>query len=26
KASYFKKSTEIDDLIKTLEVTLIDYK
>ncbi|ATH59291.1 MULTISPECIES: ATP phosphoribosyltransferase [Staphylococcus] len=26
KASYFKKSSEIDDLIKTLEVSLIDYK
>ncbi|GGB75201.1 MULTISPECIES: ATP phosphoribosyltransferase [Staphylococcus] len=26
KASYFKKSSEIDDLIKILEVSLIDYK
>ncbi|WP_436944820.1 ATP phosphoribosyltransferase [Staphylococcus xylosus] len=26
KQSYFKKSTEIDDLIQTLEVSLIDYK
>ncbi|OEL04308.1 ATP phosphoribosyltransferase [Staphylococcus casei] len=26
KQSYFKKSSEIDDLIKTLEVSLVDYK
>ncbi|KRG08286.1 ATP phosphoribosyltransferase [Staphylococcus sp. NAM3COL9] len=26
KQSYFKKSTEIDDFIQTLEVSLIDYK